>query len=319
MTKEKPQRGRPSVVIVGPGRLGFALAVALRASGYPILAFVSRRAEHARKAARLFNGSQLNESNALVRPMVADQFAQLPPSDLILIATPDDAIEETASRLAACEWDSSGKAARRRTVLHTSGALSSAALMPLAQTGFNTGSLHPLVSVSEPRAGARALHGAFFCLEGDKAALRLAGKIVSDLGGASFSIRPENKALYHAAAVMASPHLVALFDIAVEMLAACGLSQKNAKEILLPLLESTVNNLKVTDTRQALTGTFARGDLATAKRHLSALSSQEFAEALEVYKLLGLRSIKLAGKNGVAPQVLKQIRKLLQSVEAPKK
>ena len=129
-----------------------------------------------------------------------DQFAQLPPSDLVLIATPDDAIEETAHRLAACERGTSGKATRRRTVLHTSGALSSEVLAPLAQAGFHTGSLHPLVSVSESRAGAKALHGAFFCLEGDKAALKLAGKIVRDLGGTSFSIRPENKALYHAAA-----------------------------------------------------------------------------------------------------------------------
>lgn len=319
MTKAKSQRGKPSVAIVGPGRLGFALALGLRASGYPILAFVSRRAEHARKAARLFNGSQLNESNGLVRPLAVDQFAQLPQSDLVLIATPDDAIEETARRLAACERGTPGKAARRRTVLHTSGALSSEVLAPLAQSGFHTGSLHPLVSVSESRAGAKALHGAFFCLEGDKVALRLAGKIVSDLGGTSFSIPPENKALYHAAAVMASPHLVALFDIAVEMLAACGLSQKSAKEILLPLLESTVNNLKVTDARRALTGTFARGDLATVKRHLSALSPQEFGEALEVYKLLGLHSIRLASRNGLDEKLLEQLRRVLESSNLRKK
>jgi len=313
MTKAKPQGKKPSVVIVGPGRLGLALAVALRASGYPILAFVSRSAEHARKAARLFN-----EPEKLARPLAVDQFAQLPPSDLVLIATPDDAIEETARRLAAWERGTSGKA-RRRTVLHTSGALSSAVLAPLAEAGFHTGSMHPLVSVSEPRAGAKALRGAFFCLEGDTAALKLAGKIVSDVGGTSFSIRPENKALYHAAAVMASPHLIALFDLALEMLAACGLSQKSAKEILLPLLESTVNNLKVTDARRALTGTFARGDLATVKRHLSALSPKEFAEALEVYKLLGLRSIRLASRNGLDEKLLKQIRRVLKSSNASKK
>lgn len=313
MTKAKSERGKPSVAIVGPGRLGFALAVALLESGYPILAFVSRRAEHARKAVRLFN-----EPEQQVRPLAADQFAELPPSELVLIATPDDAIEETARRLAACEPGILGKT-RRRTVLHTSGALSSAVLAPLRQAGFDTGSLHPLISVSESHAGAKALHGAFYCLEGDPAAVRVARLIVKDLRGKSFSVRPEQKALYHAAAVMASPHLTALFDLAIEMLAACGLSAKSAKEILLPLLGSTVDNLEVADPSRALTGTFARGDLATVKRHLAALSTQEFAEAREVYKLLGLHSLQLASRNGLDEKLIREIKKALKSENASKK
>jgi predicted short-subunit dehydrogenase-like oxidoreductase (DUF2520 family) len=310
MTKTKLQTGKPSVVIVGPGRLGLALAVALREADYPIVAFVSRRVGHARKAVRLFN-----ETERLVRPLGIDQLTQLPPSDLIIIATPDDSIEETARRLAAAESVSSrpSRNARRRTVLHTSGALSSEVLGPLAQTGFHTGSLHPLVSVSEPRAGAQALRGAFFCLEGDQTARKLAGKIVSDLGGASFSIRPENKALYHAAAVMASGQVVALFDLATQMLEACGLNPRSARRILLPLVESTIANLKVSKPAAALTGTFSRGDVATVKRHLKALSQKDLAAALAVYKLLGLHSVELARKNGIDPKVLKQIHKLLAS------
>jgi predicted short-subunit dehydrogenase-like oxidoreductase (DUF2520 family) len=316
MTKTKPQKGKPSVVIVGPGRLGFALAVALRESSYPIVAFVSSRAEHAKKAARVFNGTK-----KLVQAIGVDQLAQLPTSDLIIIATPDDVIEETARRLAECESLRSGPSrnARRRTVLHTSGALSSEVLAPMAQAGFYTGSLHPLVSVSNPRAGANALHGAFFCLEGDKTALKLAGKLVSDFAGKSFSIRPENKALYHAAAVMASGHVVALFDMATQMLAACGLNHGSARRILLPLVESAIANLKVSDTAAALTGTFSRGDVTTVQRHLQAFSQKDLAAALAVYKLLGLHSVELAQKNGIDPQVVKQIHKLLDSGSAQRK
>jgi len=312
MTKAKSQGKKPSVAIVGPGRLGLALAISLRASGYPILAFVAKHADHARKAARLFN-----QSAKLVRPLALAGISQLPSTDLVLITTPDDAIEQTARRLAELA-PQKGKT-RPGTVLHTSGALSSAVLAPLAEAGFHTGSIHPLISVSEPRAGAEALRGAFYCLEGDPSAIRIASQIVGDLGGKSFSIRPENKALYHAAAVMASPHLVALFDLAIEMLAACGLSKKKAKEILLPLLETTLNNLKLTDTRRALTGTFARGDLATVKRHLSALSAREFADALEVYKVLGLRSIPLASRNGIDEKILEQIRQVLKSTNTGQK
>jgi len=175
--------------------------------------------------------------------------------------------------------------------------------------------MHPLVSVSEPRAGAEALCGAFYCLEGDEAALRVARLIVRDLKGRSFSIPPERKALYHAAAVMASGHLVALFALAAEMLASCGVGKRSARRILLPLVESTVKNLQVSDPEKALTGTFARGDLATVERHLRALSRKELEPALEVYKLLGRRSLELAHKNGLDLQLLKQIRKALESAK----
>lgn len=301
MTKTKTQRRKPTVSIIGAGRLGQALAIALQSSGYPILAFVARRRQKAEKAAALLADTKLQP-----RALAANQLMELPRTDLILIATPDDAIEETARRLAIL-----GVGQSKGTVLHTSGALSSEVLAPLAAAGFQTGSIHPLVSISEPASGAEALRGAFYCLEGTRKAKLLAQSIVRDLGGHSFSIKPESKALYHAAAVMASPHLVALFDLATEMLAACGLSKRSAQKILVPLLESTVNNLKISNSEKALTGTFARGDVATVRRHLKALSGEGLAEALDVYKLLALRSVQLAEKSGLDPRLMEEIRKLL--------
>jgi predicted short-subunit dehydrogenase-like oxidoreductase (DUF2520 family) len=179
----------------------------------------------------------------------------------------------------------------------------------MAEVGFQTGSLHPLVSISEPVSGAQALRGAFFCIEGTTKAKGLARSIVRDLDGYSFTIKPEKKALYHAAAVMASPHLTTLFDLATELLAACGLSRSDAQKVFLPLLESTVNNLKTASSQKALTGTFARGDVATVRRHLEALSGKEFAGAREVYKLLGLHALAMAERNGLDPKVVKQIRR----------
>ena len=298
----RPPRKKTSVSIIGAGRLGQSMAVALYDSGYPVLALVSRHARKAEEAVRL-----LPKASPRALALSADQLERLPATDLILICTPDDAIEGVAWELASCELEKT----RVRVVLHTSGALSSKVLAPLAKVGFHTGSLHPLVSTSAPHAGAKALRGAFYCLEGDKPAMRLARGIVADLDGKSFSIRPESKALYHAAAVMASPHLVALFDIATELLAACGMSRQSAGKVLLPLVESTVNNLTVSEARKALTGTFARGDLATVQRHLKALSGNELSAALEVYKLLGQRSLQLAERNGLNPKLTKRIRALL--------
>ena len=296
---------KPTIAIIGAGRLGQALAIALQSSGCPILALVARRRQKAEKAAALV-GKGSGKAKALA--LTASQLAELPETDLILIATPDDVIAATARTLSTL-WCHD----RRSTVLHTSGALSSETLRPLAEKRFETGSIHPLVSISEPVSGAAALRGAFFCIEGTGKAKRLASGIVHDLRGSSFTIKPESKALYHAAAVMAAPHLTALVDLATEMLSACGLSKRKAQQVFLPLLESTVNNLMISSPQQALTGTFARGDIATVRRHLQALSRPEFAQALEVYKLLGLHSLQLAAKNGLDPQLIRQIRNLLGS------
>ena len=236
------------------------------------------------------------------------QLSKLAPTDLILITTPDDAIEDVARQLEVATSNRSGT--KRGIVLHTSGALSSEVLSRLAGVGFHVGSLHPLVSVSEPSTGAKAFGGAFFCVEGDAVAKKLAKRIVTDLGGKSFDIEAQKKPLYHAAALTAAGHLTALIDLAMEMLSACGLDRPTAQKVLMPLVESAVNNLKVSPPEKVLTGTFARGDMETVRRHLEALSGTEQAEALKVYKLLGLRSLGLA--TGLDPKLVADIRKLIK-------
>lgn len=306
MTKKVSTKQKPSVAIIGAGRLGQALGLALQSSGYPIIALVARRRQKAEKAATLLH-KRLNKTKPPPLAFAATQLAKLPPTDLILISTPDDAIAATAHDLSGLLL-----ARKRTTILHTSGALSSAVLAPLAEKAFETGSIHPLVSVSEPVSGAAAFHGAFFCLEGSRKAGRLSASIVRDLGGIGFAIKPEHKALYHAAAVMAAPHVTALVDLAIETLAACGLSKSKAQQVLVPLLESTVNNLKTSSPQQALTGTFARGDIATVRRHLESLSGKQFAAALEVYKLLGLHSLRMMEKNGLDSERGHQLKNLLE-------
>src|SRR5256885_6041238 len=111
MTKTTTKTRKRSVSIIGPGRLGQALAIALRSLGYPILAFVGRHPADAKKAVRAFNKS-VNKSSTAAQALGWDQLAQLPATDLILITTPDDAISEAAQRLAADEF---GRV-RRRTV-----------------------------------------------------------------------------------------------------------------------------------------------------------------------------------------------------------
>jgi predicted short-subunit dehydrogenase-like oxidoreductase (DUF2520 family) len=293
-------RGKPRVSIIGAGRLGTALALALYRRGYRIEAVVARRLNHARRAAAF--------SASGTRALTPQQLDLLPPSDLLFITTPDDAIASTARDLAAATSTDH----RRRIALHTSGALSSNILSPLRDAGFSTGSMHPLVSVSDPVSGAQSLREAFYCVEGDGTAVGAARRLVRDLGGQSFSINARDKALYHAAAVMASGHVVALSDLAIGMLVDCGLNARRARSVLMPLLHSTIENLSAHDPAGALTGTFARADVATVRRHLQALLEHGSHEALAAYTLLGQRSLELAKSNGADEALLKEIALMMK-------
>ena len=292
----KTDRPKPEISIIGAGRLGTALAIALARKGYSIRALVARRSGSARRAVRVLDVPS--------RAMAVKEFANTSPPELLLIVTPDDQIAKVAETLAKFDWDPP----RTSTVLHTSGALSSAVLAPLRNKNWNTGSLHPLVSVSEPKAGSELLRGAFWCVEGDKRAVRLGRRIVRDLNGKSFSISSDKKPLYHASAVMASGNVTAVFDVALELLGKCGLTRAEARNALRPLLVSAVRNLEKLDPSRALTGTFARGDLETVKRHLEALKNNK--PALEIYRLLGLRSLDLAAPR-LDPAVVKRIKRLI--------
>ena len=287
---------KPEVSIIGTGRLGTALAIALASEGYPIGSLVARRRESARRAAAILDVPS--------RVSALKELADRPAAGLLLISTPDDQIPRVAEALARLDWEPDGTPA----ALHTSGALSAEQLAPLGEKGWSIGSVHPLVSVSESKAGARLLRGAFWCVEGDKRAVRLARALVRDLGGKSFSIESKNKPLYHAAALMTSGNVTALFDVASQMMVRCGLTDNQARQVLLPLLSSAVDNLQKMDPARALTGTFARGDLETVKRHLAALKDNE--PTLEIYRLLGQWSLGLASAR-LDPAVVKRIKRLI--------
>ena len=288
---DRKRKQKPDVTIIGSGRLGTALAVALAGRGYAIQSLVARRAQKARQAAGFLD--------AEVQALAAKQLRLLRPADVFLITVPDDQIAGVAAELSKLRFTA--------VALHTSGALSSEVLGPLREKGWRTGAVHPLMSVSDARDGGAGLRGGYWSVEGDKTALRVAKEIVRDLGGKSFSIRSEDKPLYHAAAVMVAGNVTALFDVALEMLVGCGLTRKTARSVLLPLIASTVHNLETKDPAQALTGTFARGDVETVKRHLAALKDKNPADALELYRLLGQRSLKLTKGNPRITQILKSV------------
>ena len=76
------------------------------------------------------------------------------------------------------------------------------------------------------------------------------------------------------------------------MLSKCELDSDTAQKILLPLIDSTVENLKTLKPAEALTGSFARLDIAAVERHIASIKSVMTAETLEIYLRLGERSLE---------------------------
>ncbi len=280
-----------TITIIGAGRVGGALAIALARAGHNVEKVIVRN----RGAAKHLD---IFPESAVVVDW-SDDFEI--GSGIILITTQDNEIASAADL--ARKFMAPG-----RVILHTSGALSSEILAGLREIGGAVGSMHPLVSISDPEMGSARFRGTYFCVEGDEAAVNAGKQLATDLGGLAFSIPPDSKPLYHAAAVVACGHLVALIDVSLELLRDCGLSAETSREILLPLVRSTVENLAERDTPSVLTGPYARGDIETIDRHLAALAARSSVSANEVYLVLAERSLELAAKAGADEQRLRTLR-----------
>jgi predicted short-subunit dehydrogenase-like oxidoreductase (DUF2520 family) len=262
-----------SIAIVGAGRVGRTLGRLLAGAGYEITDVVCRRGTSARAAARFVGAGRPAAMRAVER--IAAR--------IVLLATPDDALSATAERLAALDQPFDGVVA-----LHTSGARDGSELAALRARGAAVGSLHPLQSFPSPDLGVGLVRGSVFALEGDRAAVAVGKRLATDLGGRPVMLGKGAKALYHAAAVLASGGVTALLDVSLEAMERAGLAREDALRAVLPLVEGTVANVRRVDTARALTGPFARGDRGTIARNRAALAALG-GLAPVLYDLLGER------------------------------
>lgn len=264
------------------------MAIALSRAGYHVDELIVRRTRTANSLKKKY----LPKTKVSVWSGVARI-----DSKIVLIATGDPEIEAAANDLQPF-------VRKGQIVFHTSGSLSSSALSVLKSVGCETGSLHPLVSISDEVRGSQVFKDSYFCVEGTPDAIRTGKQIVRSLDAKSFTIAAEKKTLYHAAAVMSAGHVTALFDVAVETLEKCGVSRREARKILFPLIISTAENLRHQNPENALTGSFARLDQVAFERHISALNKARNKETLELFIALGERSLDIVKRrSGESPQL----------------
>lgn len=231
--------GPPTCVVIGRGRAGSSLALALRRQGCDVSSLSGRALVH----------RGVDEAATDV----------LESSTHVLVAVSDAAIPDVAARLAPLDLSTA-------VVAHVSGACGLDVLEPLGARA----SLHPLMSLPDAETGAaRLLDQCDFAVDGDD---RIEA-IVGVLGGRSFRVAPDHRVLYHAAACVAANHLTALCA-QVEALAAAAHVPVDA---YWRLMSTTLSNVADAGAARSLTGPAARGDWGTVGRHLAALPVEERA------------------------------------------
>ena len=269
-----------TLAIIGAGHVGRALGRRLRELEWKIGVVVTRSEPTARRAVRFIGAGK--PYGGLTRRVLL--------SRVILIATRDDIISSVARELARM----GGEELHGKIVLHTSGAQDSRALAPLKEYGAAVGTMHPLQTFSG--VGVPELEGRVFAVEGDVIAGRAAREIARALGGSPVRIAGDKKILYHAAAALASGHVLALVEAATELLISLGIRRSEAVRALLPLTRQVLDNFERMGPRAAWTGPLARGDYKIVEAHLREWQK----EAAQAYDALNRLAARVLAKNPFA-------------------
>ncbi|MFZ9669240.1 MAG: Rossmann-like and DUF2520 domain-containing protein [Solirubrobacterales bacterium] len=243
------------VIVIGTGRLGGSIARGLEADGAGISV-----------AGRDFDPAATQ-------------------GRVVLLCVPDDEIASVVARIA-------GSGSVPALIGHTSGATGLDALGPVETSG-GAFSLHPLQTVPDPTTD---LAGAPAAIAGtDPSALASARELADRLGMTPFEVDEDSRALYHAAASIASNFLVTLEQGAAELMARSGVEEP--REVLAPLVRRTLENW-VERGPEALTGPVARGDTETVERHREAIAERA-PDLLELYEVMVRYTARLSTRGVV--------------------
>jgi predicted short-subunit dehydrogenase-like oxidoreductase (DUF2520 family) len=244
---------RPFITIVGAGRLGTALERRLSEAGY--------------------SAKTLTGKSARARQSGAD---------VLWFCVPDAEIARVANTFSQFQF-------KGKVAFHSSGVLSSDALISLRNAGGRVASVHPLMTFV--KGSVPELNGVPFAIEGDSAAVRVARSIVHHLGGQAVTIKKQDKVAYHAFATMICPLLVSLLAVSEKAAALAGTSAADSRRRMLPIIRQTLRNYEQLGPAAAFSGPIVRGDVETIRAHIDALAKVPAAK--HAYEALARAALEL--------------------------
>lgn len=282
-----------SFSVIGSGRVGTALALALCQKGLELKYLADSSPARARRARKLIGQGRATDDNLLAARRAG----------IIFICVPDDLITEVVKEMSAAEL--SGK-----FVFHTSGACSSELLQPLSLKGARVASFHPAQTFADYPGNPGLFKGIYIGIEGQPEAVELGKKLAVRLGSRVLLLSAAEKQLYHLAMCVSSNFLVILLFEVKELLKTVGLEEPAVLEILAPLLNKTLQNVKNLGVEASLTGPVARGDLKTVEKHLTLTAEKPGLD--RIYRAMALEALTLAENRGLSREKIKALKLLLE-------
>jgi len=283
------------VSVIGTGKVGTAVVVVLSSRGYRVLKVCDTDGRHVEHAAKVVGATATEDCVEAARD-----------ADIVLITTPDGAIEGVCRRVADSGLEIAGK-----IFIHMSGAVPLSALESAAGRGAVVLCIHPLQTFADLEGAIRSLPGSTFAVTCPAGLEPWARGFVEDMDGRMLLVKEGDKALYHAAAVIACNLLTMVEFAAFEACVGLGFSEQEAAEAFIPLVHATVENITRIGPVESLTGPLARGDAGTIEANLAALESFDPGIA-ELYRSVSLYGLRLVAERGELDEdTIEKMRSLL--------
>lgn len=249
-TVDRP--ARLAVGVVGVGRVGSALAVALSRAGHLVVAVSGVSDASRRRAADRLPSAAVEPADDVVRH-----------AELVLLTVPDDALAQVVQGLAGVGAFKPGQ-----IVVHTSGRHGLDVLDPARDAGALPLALHPAMTFAGGGEDVERLVGTSFGVTAPEEFRAVGEALVVEMGGEPVWVPEEARVLYHAALAWGSNYLTTLVTTAADLLTQAGAERPDL--LLAPLLGAALDNaLRRGDA--ALTGPVSRGDAGTVAAHLDVL------------------------------------------------
>jgi predicted short-subunit dehydrogenase-like oxidoreductase (DUF2520 family) len=280
MKKSKAETFPMSVIIIGAGKVGAALALEVRKRGGSV---------------KLYSARKFKPKTRL-------------DCDLLILAVRDRELGALAEQIAA------NKTVTKKTAcVHVAGSLTAEVLAPLRAVSAGVAQMHPMISFASTRKPPR-LDGGHVHVRGDKIAETRAKKFARALGMTPRTFENLDTVGYHAAAGLVANGAAALAAIGARVLEKAGVPAKIAPLMLGPILASVADNVTALGFPNALTGPIRRGDPNAVAKHL-ALLAERLPDAVPLFVAAGLAQIPLARALHEAPaEGFDAIEKLLRKV-----
>lgn len=280
------------VAVIGPGRVGTALALALPRPSYEVVAVAGRSAESVEAFVAAVPGAV---------PLPAEDAARA--AGLVFLTVPDDAVVGLVRSLAVADAVVEGS-----RWVHCAGRLDHTALRPAALAGARTAACHPAQTIPDGPTGATALVGASWAVTAGEADLGWARVLVTDLRGTPVTVRPADRTRYHAGLVVGANGTSSVVTLARELLLGAGVA--DPASFLQPLAVEAATNA-AEHGAAALTGPVRRGDAGTVGAHLASLADA-LPEAAEAYIALARLALTQARRAGLDPEAADAVAERLE-------